>query len=126
MRRESSWVTLCASSMQKVASLQRSSSRMPLTISCFRKRSDQTSIQGRFKAVGAFAASVENRANSYSYDAQGRVTERHRSGGPFGDEVTITNYNDHGDKASERTTTVMNPEAGRQYEVPPFAVPIPM
>src|SRR5437667_3192197 len=49
MRRESSWVTLCASSMQKVASLQRSSSRMPLTISCFRKRSDQTSIQGRLR-----------------------------------------------------------------------------
>src|SRR5438874_10030561 len=72
---------------------------------------------GQIKAVGAFAASVENRANSYSYDAQGRVTERHRSGGPFGDEVTITNYNDHGDKASERTTTVMNPEAGRQYTV---------
>jgi len=30
---------------------------------------------GQIKAVGAFAASVENRANSYSYDAQGRVTE---------------------------------------------------
>jgi len=28
---------------------------------------------GQIKAVGAFAASVENRANSYSYDAQGRA-----------------------------------------------------
>src|SRR5437870_5290883 len=81
---------------------------------------------GQIKAVGAFAASVENRANSYSYDAQGRVTERHRSGGPFGDEVTITNYNDHGDKASERTTTVMNPEAGRQYTVSEAGTMIPV
>lgn len=80
----------------------------------------------QLKAVGAFAASVENRANSYSYDAQGRVTERHRSGGPFGDEVTITKYNDHGDKASERTTTVMNPEAGRQYSVSEAGTMIPV
>jgi YD repeat-containing protein len=80
----------------------------------------------QIKAVGAFAASVENRVNSYSYDAQGRVTERHRSGGPFGDEVTITKYNDHGDKASERTTTVMNPEAGREYTVSEAGIMIPV
>jgi YD repeat-containing protein len=81
----------------------------------------------QIKAVGAFfAASAENRANSYSYDAQGRVTERHRSGGPFGDEVTITEYNDHGDNASERTTTVMNPETGRQYTVSEAGTMIPV
>jgi YD repeat-containing protein len=74
-------------------------------------------IKAMGAVVGAFAASMENRANSYSYDAQGRVTERHRTGGPFGDEVTITKYNDLGDKASERTTTVMNPEVGRVYSV---------
>jgi YD repeat-containing protein len=68
-------------------------------------------------AVGAFATSAENRANSYSYDAQGHVTERHRSGGVFGDEVTITKYNDHGDVASELTTTIMNPDVGRVYSV---------
>jgi YD repeat-containing protein len=79
----------------------------------------------QIKAVGAFAGSVENRANSYSYDAQGRVTERHRSGGPFGDEVTIIKYNDHGDNASERTT-VMNPEAGRQYTVSEAGTMIPV
>ncbi|PYV70383.1 MAG: hypothetical protein DMG96_31385 [Acidobacteria bacterium] len=80
----------------------------------------------QIKAVGAFAASVENRVNSYSYDAQGRVTEQHRSGGPFSDEVMITKYNDHGDKASERTTTVMNPEAGRQYTVSEAGTMIPV
>jgi YD repeat-containing protein len=80
----------------------------------------------QIKAVGAFFAGVENRANSYSYDAQGRVTERHRSGGPFGDEVTITKYNDHGDNASERTTTVMNPETGRQYTVSEAGTMIPV
>jgi YD repeat-containing protein len=71
----------------------------------------------QIKSLGAFVAGAENRANSYSYDAHGRVTERHRRGGPFDDEVTITTYNDHGDKASERTTTVMNPEVGRVYNV---------
>jgi len=80
----------------------------------------------QIKAMGAFAAGVENRVNSYSYDAQGRITERHRGLGPFGDEVTITTYNDHGDKASERTTTVMNPEAGRQYTVSEAGTMVPV
>src|SRR5262249_21382707 len=80
----------------------------------------------QIKAVGGFAGSVGNMANSYAYDDQGRVTERHRSGGPFGDEVTVTKYNDHGDKASERTTTVMNPEAGRQYTVNEAGTMIPI
>lgn len=79
----------------------------------------------QLKAVGAFAASVENRVNSYSYDAQGRVTERHRSGGLFGDEVTVTKCNDHEDKASERTTTVMNPDVGRVYSVTEAGIMIP-
>jgi len=82
-----------------------------------RSKLNPEQIKAMGAAVGAFAASVENRANSYSYDAQGHVTERHRSGGVFGDEVTIMKYNDHGDKASERTTTIMNPEVGRVYSV---------
>jgi YD repeat-containing protein len=70
------------------------------------------------KSMGAFmAGGFHNRAIAYSYDVQGRVTERHRSGGVFGEEVTITKYNDHGDKASERTTTLMNPEVGREYSL---------
>jgi YD repeat-containing protein len=66
----------------------------------------------QMKSVGAMIAGMQNSVISYSYDAQGRVTERHRSGGVLGDRVTITTYNDHGDKASERETTVMSPDTG--------------
>ncbi len=64
------------------------------------------------KSVGAMIAGMQNGVISYSYDAQGRVTERHRSGGVLGEQVTITAYNDHGDKASERETIVMRPDTG--------------
>ena len=40
--------------------------------------------------------------------------------------MRITKYNDHGDNASERTTTVMNPEAGRQYTVSEAGTMIPV
>jgi hypothetical protein len=40
--------------------------------------------------------------------------------------VTVTKYNDHGDKTFERTTTVMNPEAGRQYTVNEAGTMIPI
>jgi len=66
----------------------------------------------QMKSVGTLIAGLQNCAISYSYDDQGRVTERHRSGGMFGDQVTVTTYNDHGDKASERVTTVMNSDRG--------------
>jgi YD repeat-containing protein len=66
----------------------------------------------QMKSVGAMIAGMQNSVISYSYDAQGRVTERHRSGGVFGEQVTVTTYNDHGDKASERETTVMRPDTG--------------
>ena len=83
----------------------------------------------QIKALGSALAvsmkNMENRVNSYSYDAQGRVTERHRSGGPFDDEMRITKYNDHADNASERTTMVMNPEAGRRYNVSEAGTIIP-
>ena len=70
------------------------------------------------KSMGAFiAGSFHNRAISYVYDENDRVTERHKSGGASGEEVTITTYNDHGDKESERTTTILNPEAGREYSL---------
>ena len=79
------------------------------------------------KSVGAFVAGgLHNRAISYSYDTDGRVSERHRTGAFFGEEVTITTYNDHGDKASERTTTVMNPEVGRQYGLTDVGTMIPV
>ncbi len=66
----------------------------------------------QMKSVGALLAGAQNSSIHYSYDAQGRVTERHRSGGMFGDQVTQTKYNDHGDKESERETTIMNPDTG--------------
>ena len=66
----------------------------------------------QLKSVGAMMAGAQNRAMSYSYDAQGRVTERHRSGGVLGEQVTVTTYNDHGDKDSERETTVMSADTG--------------
>ena len=66
----------------------------------------------QMKSVGAMIGGMQNGIISYSYDAQGRVTERHRSGGVLGDQVTTTMYNDHGDKASERETIVMRPDTG--------------
>jgi YD repeat-containing protein len=65
----------------------------------------------QMKSVGAMIAGMQNSVISYSYDAQGRVTERHRSGG-VGDQVTMTTLNDHGDKASERVTTVIRSDTG--------------
>jgi YD repeat-containing protein len=66
----------------------------------------------QMKSVGTMIAGMQNSVISYSYDAQGRVTERHRSGGVFGEQVTITTYNDHGDKSTERETMVMRPDTG--------------
>jgi YD repeat-containing protein len=79
------------------------------------------------KSVGAFVAGgMHNRAISYFYDTHGHVKERHRSDGVFGEEVTITTYNDHGDIELERTTTVMNPEAGREYDLTEAGAMIPV
>jgi YD repeat-containing protein len=66
----------------------------------------------QMKSVGTMIAGMQNSVISYSYDAQGRVTERHRSGGVFDELATVTTYNDHGDKASERETTVMRSDTG--------------
>ena len=66
----------------------------------------------QMKSVGTLMAGAQNSAISYSYDTQGRVTERHRSGGFFGEQVTVTKYNEYGDKASERETTVMRQDTG--------------
>lgn len=66
----------------------------------------------QMKSVGAMIAGTQNRTYSYTYDEHGRVTERRRSGGMTGEQVAITKYNDYGNKASERTTTVMNRDTG--------------
>ena len=78
------------------------------------------------KAVGAFmAGGMMNRSISYSYDAQGRVIEKRRTGGVFGEDVIITTYNDLGDRASETTTTVTNPDADREYGITEAGTLIP-
>ena len=70
------------------------------------------------KAMGAFVAGgLLNWSISYSYDAEDRLTEKRRNVGALGQEVTATTYNDHGDKASESTTRVMNPDVGRVFSV---------
>lgn len=66
----------------------------------------------QMKSVGTMIAGMQNSVISYAHDAQGRVTERHRNGGVFGEQVTLTTYNEHGDKASERETTVMSADTG--------------
>lgn len=66
----------------------------------------------QMKSVGAMIAGAQSRAITYSYDDQGRVTERHMSGGVLGQQVTVTTYNDHGDKASERETSVLSADTG--------------
>lgn len=66
----------------------------------------------QMKSVGAMISGMQNSVISYSYDARGRVTERRRSGGVFGEQVTVTTYNDRGDKASERQTMVMRSDTG--------------
>ena len=66
----------------------------------------------QMKSVGAMVAGMQNSVISYSYDAQGRVTERRRGGGVLGEQVTTTKYNDHGDKASEHETMVMTADTG--------------
>ena len=40
------------------------------------------------------------------------MTERHKRGGAFGEQVTVTTYNDHGDKASERQTLALRSDTG--------------
>jgi len=64
------------------------------------------------RSVGAMIAGMQNTVISYAHDAQGRVTERHRTGEAFGGQITITTYNDHGEKASERETMVMRSDTG--------------
>lgn len=66
----------------------------------------------QMQSVGTMIAGMQNSVISYAHDAHGRVTERHRNGGVFGEQVTLTTYNDHGNKASERETTVMSPDTG--------------
>jgi len=68
------------------------------------------------KALGKFIANAFATGESaYQYDAQGRVVEKHRTSGVFGDELTKIAYNDHGDVSGE--TTIGMPDARRGHRV---------
>jgi YD repeat-containing protein len=63
---------------------------------------------------------------SYTYDAQGRVTEKRQHFGAASHErLTKITYNDHGDKIDECTTTSgdLNPREGAQGNVPSSSAP---
>jgi hypothetical protein len=64
------------------------------------------------KSVGALMAGMHKQIISYSYDAQGRMTEPHTSGAALSNQVTGMTYNEHGDKTSERQTTVIRSDNG--------------
>ena len=63
---------------------------------------------------------------SYTYDAQGRLTGKERRMGALGEEITRITYNEHGDKAEERTTRVMSSEIGRQFSLNDDGTMIPV
>lgn len=81
----------------------------------------------QLSSVGAFlAGGLHNRTISYAYDDNDHVKERHKSGWAFGEEVTITTYNDHADVELVRTTTTMNPEVPREYNLTENGTMIPV
>jgi YD repeat-containing protein len=53
---------------------------------------------------------------TYSYDADGRLTEKHTHMGPSMETIAKIAYNDHSDKSEEHTTTIndANPSGGAQ------------
>jgi hypothetical protein len=70
------------------------------------------------KAIAAFIGrSFYSGRISYSYDSQGRMTRKERSGGVLGTEITKVTYNEHGDKAEEYVTTIQDPETGREFSL---------
>jgi YD repeat-containing protein len=70
------------------------------------------------KAVGAWLAiQLASNGVSYSYDKQGRLTEKRVKIGSSMEMVTNISYNEHGDKAEERITNTQNPESGTEYSL---------
>jgi YD repeat-containing protein len=51
--------------------------------------------------------------STYSYDSDGRLTEKHTHMGPSMETITKTAYNDHGDKLEEHTTTIGEPNPSK-------------
>jgi hypothetical protein len=64
-------------------------------------------LEGMNKAMRAMMGGRNGTGTSYSYDAQGRVTETRVRNFMF-DKVTTTSYNEHGDKSAEVETMTDN------------------
>jgi len=79
----------------------------------------------QIKSLMTVIGGMHNATITYSYDEKGRVTQRRRGGGVFGEQTTDTTYNDYGDKATERVTTVENPEVGRSFSLTEAGAVIP-
>lgn len=70
------------------------------------------------KAIGKLISNAyANGESGYKYDSEGRVVEKHRVGGAFGDELTRIAFNDHGDVSEEVTVLAMGPDFGTVYGV---------
>jgi hypothetical protein len=68
------------------------------------------------KALAKFMGNAFATGESgYRYDSQGRVVEKHRTGGVFGDELTKITYNDHGDVSEEASVRIETPDWGTEF-----------
>ncbi len=64
------------------------------------------------KFIGNAFATGES---AYKYDLHGRVVEKRRMGGAFGNEITHTAYNDHGDVSDVISASQETPDWGAEY-----------
>lgn len=70
------------------------------------------------KAIAKFMGNAfASGESAYKYDPQGRVIEKHRTGGVMGDELTKTAYNDHGDVSDEVTVSTPTPDFRAEFGI---------
>jgi hypothetical protein len=68
------------------------------------------------KAIAKFMGNAfASGESAYKYDAEGRVVEKHRTGGVMGDELTKIAYNDHGDVSDEVTVSTPTPDFRAEF-----------
>ena len=78
----------------------------------------------KMQLIQLLGAQREFSRNSYIYDAEGRVAEKHFRVGAHQEMITKITYNDNGDKMQEHTTTVgeLNPtKSAEGSEIAPTA-----
>jgi hypothetical protein len=70
------------------------------------------------KAIAKFMGNAfASGESAYKYDSEGRVVEKHRTGGVMGNELTKTAYNDHGDVSDEVTIGMDGPDWGTEFGI---------